>query len=197
MAVRGTRHPVPVGGALRAAFAKLGLSRRLHEVQAVAVWPEVAGPHIAAATRALWVRDGILWVATRSSAWSHELIHQKAVLLARLHGRVGKKVPTDIRFVSRGYVETREAEPAGPPWPGAADWAAVELTPEDEEAIQHILEPIHDPVLRARVKRVLIHNRRVERWKQAHGWRVCVGCGVAHAGQGDLCSLCRPPQAGP
>ena len=90
MRKRKTRQLSTVDGALQSAFTRLGLSGKLAQQRALVIWPEVVGPQIAAATRPLHVRDGILFVATKSSTWAHELIFRKAAILAGL-GSTGQR----------------------------------------------------------------------------------------------------------
>lgn len=181
-----------VGGALDNVLSRLGLAERLAQMRALVLWDEVVGPQIAAATCPLSVRDGILFVATKSSVWSHELIFRKASILASLRKQAGATTLTDIRFVARGYREDRGTEEApADPWPRPEEWQQVMLTPEDKHLMEHILEPIGDPDLRARVARVVAHDLRSRRWKEQHGWRQCPQCGLPYPGKAPLCELCR------
>lgn len=187
-----------VGNALDVAFSRLGLSGRLAQQRAVTLWPEVVGPQIAASTRALSVRDGILFVATKSSTWAHELIFRKKAIMEALERELGKGVLTDIRFQARGFSDpVEEEDPRRVPVPDPAEWSRMALTEEDRATVAETLEGISDPDLRAHMERVLADSMRLRRWKEEHGWARCTRCGLPHSGDSDLCGVCRPRGAAP
>lgn len=192
--MRKDRHLSGVGGALHSAFARLGLEGRLAQQQAVVLWAEVAGPQIAAATRAMYVRDGILFVTAKSSTWAHELILRKAALLDGLNRRLGRGVISDIRFSGRGYREEAAEEKSGPSLPGPDEWQQVELTGAERQSIGEAAGTIEDSDLRALLERVMAHGLRVRRWKEEQGWLPCKSCGLPHAGSAEVCALCRSRQ---
>lgn len=80
---------------------KLGLDRDVLAQQAVGLWPEVAGPKVAAHCRALVVEEGTLLVVVDSPLWLTQMVYLKPALLRRLCGRVGPGLLRDIRFVCR------------------------------------------------------------------------------------------------
>lgn len=197
MRKRKTRQLSTVDGALQSAFTRLGLSGKLAQQRALVIWPEVVGPQIAAATRPLHVRDGILFVATKSSTWAHELIFRKAAILAGLEQVLGKGVLNDIRFLGRGYRDPEVASaPEGRVEPGPQEWGEVSLTADDQALLEERLQEVHDAELRARLERVMAHDLRARRWKEAHGWPRCPQCGLPHAGPAAECHLCRPRWTG-
>ena len=190
-----------VGSALDGAFARLGLSGRLAQHRAVAVWPELVGSQVAAATRALGVRDGVLFVATKSSTWAHELILRKRPILQSLNKALGGSIISDIRFMGRGLEDAPDLvqDSAGSrarEIPDPSLWRQVPLTDEDRESITLTLEPLSDPDLRLRVERVLADSLRLKRWKEEHGWPRCPRCGLPHDERSDLCGICRSGRAG-
>jgi predicted nucleic acid-binding Zn ribbon protein len=71
---------------------------KLRESLALAYWAEVVGEQAAAASQAETIRDGILFVRTKSSVWSHELTFLKAHILAELNRRIGRPVIKDIIY---------------------------------------------------------------------------------------------------
>ena len=140
MGPRKNRQLGLVGSALDSALSRLGLSGRLAQQRAVTRWPEVVGPQIAASTRAVAVRDGILFVATKSSTWAHELIFRKKAIMEALERELGRGVLTDIRFQARGFSDPVEPEEAdGLPAPDRSEWSQIALTDADkvlEEALE-------------------------------------------------------------
>lgn len=183
-----------VGNALDAAFARLGLSGRVAQQRAVTLWSDVVGPQIAASTRAVSVRDGILFVATKSSTWAHELIFRKKAIMEAFERELGKGVLTDIRFQARGYSDAGEEEEESQraPAPDPSEWSRIALTEADRATVAETIEGISDPDLRAHMERVLVDSIRLRRWKEEHGWARCKRCGLPHSGGSDLCGVCRP-----
>ncbi|HOJ22181.1 MAG TPA: DUF721 domain-containing protein [Armatimonadota bacterium] len=193
MAPRKNRQLGSVGNALDSAFARLGLSGRLAQQRAVTLWPEVVGPQIAASTRAVAVRDGILFVATKSSTWAHELIFRKKAIMEALERELGRGVLADIRFQARGFSDLEEPEEADRlPAPDRSEWSQIALTEADKAMLEEALEGVSDPDLRARLERVWADSVRIRRWKEAHGWARCARCGLPHRGESELCAICRP-----
>jgi len=91
--------PVPLGDALRRFLDQQGLPKRTGQATAMAAWPCVVGPAVAAAARPLVVTsDGTLIVAVRSSAWMNELSLMERDLLEALN-RANPSAPlTKIRW---------------------------------------------------------------------------------------------------
>jgi predicted nucleic acid-binding Zn ribbon protein len=88
----------PAGELLAGLLSELGLEQRLREQSAVARWPELVGPEIAARSRALRIRDGVLYVQVTSAAWSQELRFLKERFLAGYAAALAPGLVKDIRF---------------------------------------------------------------------------------------------------
>lgn len=100
---QGAHSPAqPLGSILQDVTEELGLGDRLRALRAVERWPELAGPSIAARTRAREVRDGKLVVEVVHSSWIHELSLLKPMLLGRLRRGVPGTEIEDILFLNRG-----------------------------------------------------------------------------------------------
>src|SRR5689334_95027 len=63
----------PVAQVLASAIGRMESAPKIRESLALAWWPRVVGAQAAAATEVECTRDGILFVRTKSSVWSHEL----------------------------------------------------------------------------------------------------------------------------
>jgi predicted nucleic acid-binding Zn ribbon protein len=87
-----------VGAALPQAIKALGISRRTREAQALWLWPQLVGPHLAAETAALKLNGGTLWVSASSSALAHQLHIERQRLVEGLNQLIGAQVVRDIRF---------------------------------------------------------------------------------------------------
>ncbi|MEB3178405.1 MAG: DciA family protein [Nostocaceae cyanobacterium] len=77
-------------------------------------WSEVVGAKIADHTRPLSIQRQILWVATKSAAWSQNLTFERQRLLRELNARLPSPL-VDIRFSCAGW--HRPQEVAQPPKP--------------------------------------------------------------------------------
>ncbi len=87
-----------LGAALPQAIKALGISRRTREAQALWLWPQLVGPHLAGETAALKLSGGTRWVSASSSALAHQLHLEKQRLLDGLNQLIGAQVVRDIRF---------------------------------------------------------------------------------------------------
>ncbi|NMC81226.1 MAG: DUF721 domain-containing protein [Armatimonadetes bacterium] len=106
-----------LGDLIREGLRRRDLEAGVLQARAVSMWERVVGETVAAATRAESIRDGVLWVVTKSSAWSHELSMMREELVKRLNAELGSEVVTDIRFSVKRLPkrETRKESVVAPP----------------------------------------------------------------------------------
>jgi predicted nucleic acid-binding Zn ribbon protein len=103
----------PVGPVVRQLLTSLGLDRRLEEYRAVEAWPEIVGPAIAAQTRAVTVREGVLFVDVASNVWMQELGLLRDGIAARLNARLGAPLVRKIVLsIERLPLPESEDEPS-------------------------------------------------------------------------------------
>ena len=88
----------PTGEILASVLSGLGLKGRLKEREALVLWPDVVGEEIAHRSRALRIKEGVLYVRVDSAAWSQELHFLKATILARFDEVLGPGLVKEIRF---------------------------------------------------------------------------------------------------
>jgi predicted nucleic acid-binding Zn ribbon protein len=85
--VTAPKKPATLHDALDAWIARNGMIKRFDLAKAVAAWPDVVGPQVAAVTRALAVTpDGTLLVRVATHAWATELGLMAPRILTRLNG---------------------------------------------------------------------------------------------------------------
>lgn len=168
-------------------------SARIRESLALAYWSRVVGTQAAAATEAESVRDGVLFVRTKSSTWSHELTLHKARLLLGLNRLLGGKIITDIYFRAQGITKTEAAVEPDTPTPEAL--AAVVLEPHEKAELrtrlQNLYYAVEDDHVRQTIAARLTAEARLRHWRLEHGWRLCIRCNVAHKTDYPLCPICR------
>lgn len=95
----------PLKNMLRKSSGAPGLGAIFEAGEILDCWPELAGKEIAAKTKPLLIRDGVLLVKTLNSTWSHQLTLLKPRLLQRL--REAGHPLKDIRFTT-GPIQTEE-----------------------------------------------------------------------------------------
>jgi predicted nucleic acid-binding Zn ribbon protein len=182
----------PLTGALRNAISPMESAPRIRESLALAYWERVAGPQAAAATEAEAVRDGVLFVRTKSSVWSHELTFLKSQLLLQLNRLLGGPIVHDIVYRAQGL--TRLPEPADPDTPSPEELAAVVLDPAERIELGARLQAlisIPDDHVRQSIAVRLTQETRLRHWRLERGWRVCPRCDVIHKTDHRLCPICR------
>ena len=91
-----------LGEALPRALKSLGISRRTREAQALWLWPQVIGPHLAGESRALRLSGGTLLVSASSSALAHQLHLERTMWIERLNEAIGATAVREIRFRQSG-----------------------------------------------------------------------------------------------
>lgn len=75
------------------------LGKRLNEAEALGRWEKAVGPAIARHSRALRVRDEVLWVEVSHPIWKSELHHRKRQILDILNNRVTEKDPVTLKDI--------------------------------------------------------------------------------------------------
>jgi predicted nucleic acid-binding Zn ribbon protein len=181
----------PTAGILDGLLDAMESGARIRESMALAFWPRAVGPHVASASHAEEVRDGVLIVRTKGSTWSHEISLLKYRILPELNRLCGRQVVRDIRFLAGGLPErgtvTEDARPT------EEDLRAVRFSQSETDAMRASREAvaaIPDRATRATILRVMDRRHRLLRWRLDHGWRPCAGCGSVHDGPGAFCTVC-------
>jgi predicted nucleic acid-binding Zn ribbon protein len=170
----------PVGSLVSERLARLGFETKVREYMAPSVWAEMVGPQVAAATEVEKVKDGVLYVRTRSGMWAQELTFYKDDILRRLNRRIGARhepIITDIRFLNRGLRSKPEQDAPPPHRPSADELDDMELSPRERAAIDEGIAGIADEGLRERVRRVRVASAKLRLWRMENGWMPCPECG--------------------
>ncbi|MCP4550094.1 MAG: DUF721 domain-containing protein [bacterium] len=90
--------PRPAEDVLAQLFAGLGLDVLVRDRKALALWSKIVGPEIAQRSKAVQIREGILFVNVTSASWSQELHFMKSMILQKYADELGQGKITDIRF---------------------------------------------------------------------------------------------------
>ena len=91
--------PMKLGKVLEGVLEQHGLQDQVKRMEALDLWPEIVGDHVAAVTRAKGVMDATLFVEVRTSAWLMELNMMKGDFLGRVNQRLPETPLERIVFV--------------------------------------------------------------------------------------------------
>ncbi len=134
----------------------LGLDEQLQQYRALIIWEEVVGPQIAARTRPVRIREGVLEVNVDQPTWMQQLQFMKPKILAQLNAELGKATVKDL-YLKRGKVNVRLEKPVEAP----PAWKAVELDDGEKEQIDGLLTTIKDADLREEMEKFLVKQMRL------------------------------------
>lgn len=134
----------------------LGLDERLHQYRALIIWDEVVGPQIAARTRPVRIREGVLEVNVDQPTWRQQLQLMKPKILAQLNAELGKATIKDL-YLKRGKVNVREEKQKESP----PAWRMVQLDESEKKQVEDLLTAIEDPELHDEMERFLLKQMRL------------------------------------
>lgn len=134
----------------------LGLNERLHQYRALIIWEEVVGPQIAARTRPVRIREGVLEVNVDQPTWMQQLQLMKPKILTQLNAEMGKATIKDL-YLKRGKVNVHFDKPVEQP----PAWRMVELDDSEMRQIDGLLNAIGDPELHEEMERFLVKQMRL------------------------------------
>lgn len=155
-----------LAGVVNSTLHDLGLDHKIKEQQAADNWASVVGAQIAAASRADAIREGVLFVCCKSSAWSNELSLHKAEIIGRLNKSVGKAVVKDIRFTTRGYRKAVGEAPKEVSRLDTKDLEAIPLTDDDIAQVHQIASSSPSDELAAKIEKAIMTSKRLARLKE-------------------------------
>lgn len=185
-------HSNPLAEVLTNAVGGMDSAPQILQSLALAYWPRAVGAQAAAATEPETVRDGILFIRTRSSVWSHELSFHKARILLTLNRMLGANVIEDIIFRAQG-VKPPEEEPE-PEIPPLDELHAVVLDPAEKAELRARLQAlitIEDDTIRTKLASRITQDAKLRHWRLERGWRVCPRCNALHKTDYKICPMCR------
>ncbi len=90
--------PETVGDVLRQALSDQGLTDRLYETRAIALWPAIVGEDIAAMTGRPVVYRGLMTVYVRNASLRNELNMSRSTLCRLINEALGRQTLTELRF---------------------------------------------------------------------------------------------------
>lgn len=91
------RLPLLFGEVVARVVGRRGWQRRLEEARVHAVWPDIAGPQLAAHTEPVRLHGGVLVVRADSTAWATQLRFLTGEVVRRANEALG---PDEVRKVT-------------------------------------------------------------------------------------------------
>lgn len=167
---------LPLNRLIRDRLQTYHLEQGVKAKQSVSLWERVAGPTVAAVTRADGIRGGILYVLTRSSAWSQELSMLREPLIARINTELETEAVQDIRFQVKPFPNAAP-EAAAPP--------ARELTDPEHAALRALAARLEDTEAGHLAALAEKQMRRLD------ADRVCDACGGPVRPNETTCPFCK------
>lgn len=143
-------------GILEHLAQQAGMAEQLAVRGCISLWPEVVGEEVAKATMAERVRDGVLYVRTRSSVWACELAFYRDRFVAEINHRLGTPMIRDIRFRVGPMPEPEAAETDQQP--GGEAEPNVQLGPEAAKKVEEATAAVRNEALRARIRSILVRE---------------------------------------
>ncbi len=181
-----------MAGSLMRTISGMPSAPLIRESLALAYWSRAVGEQASAATEPSHVRDGILYIRTKSSVWSHELQLHKATLILNLNRLLGGRVIRDIVFRAQGI--ERKAPPEPEQNPSEEELMAVMLEPAEKNELRTRLEElirVEDDHARTALARRITLDLKLRHWRLEHGWKLCPRCATTHKTAQMLCPICR------
>jgi hypothetical protein len=176
-----------LGASLNKALRRAEIDQKMKEALCLEYWEEIVGETNARATRADSIKEGVLFVSVKSSAWAQELSFLKPEIIKKLNDRVGKKIVKEIQFKTRTLKKKAPTqEDLSEPQPKDVTLSADEMVSLEQE-VSHL----NDDKLRETMLRLLISQYKVQKLKQASGWIPCPRCHTLHTPTETLCPICR------
>lgn len=154
--------PQPLSGILKDALKTLGLHDRIEELSVLSLWERLVGPQIAQRSTPVSVFDHVLYVHVSDNVWMHQLYLHKQTILRKIEQELGKGAIRDLSF-RIGTVEQPPIRKRKQPNPPALD--RIDLDPETLERIERILAEIEDEELRSVLRRIMIKDAKLKRYR--------------------------------
>ncbi len=182
-----------IGGLLGSVLKGLGLDSRIKEQTCILVWDEVVGEQVSSNARPDFIRDGIMFVVTKSPVWANELTFYKTDMIARLNRKVGANVLKDIIFKSGRF--PRKSAKSTAAQAETPDLEGIQLTDRElvtVEAEARTAGEEASPVMAKLLETAL----KLDKWKRAQGWVPCKVCGALQNEESGVCPVCRLSEGG-
>lgn len=135
------KHPMPVSDLLDSAFSGKPVQKRLRDLKVWQVWEEAVGTQIASKASPATMRNGVLTLKVKSSAWMQQLSLMKHELISHLNSAIGEQIVSELVF-KQGIIDKFHEEPPEP----APE--KRKLSKHEKESLEKIVSPVKEQELR-------------------------------------------------
>ena len=90
---------IPLKEALNSFFEQQEIKEKIEDSSIPSVWDEIVGENISKVTKIDKIKNNILYIKTKNSAWRSELSFQKEDLKSKLFVKLPKMKIKEIRFI--------------------------------------------------------------------------------------------------
>jgi predicted nucleic acid-binding Zn ribbon protein len=161
----------------------LGIEKQIIEQTCISAWDEIVGERIAAAAQPEFIKDGKIFVITKSPTWANELSFFKEDIIKRLNERVGGRPIKEMVFRA-GKIEKKAKENEIEP-----EIMEIDLTGEEIKEVERAVKETA-PELAGPAKKMLTEILKYDKWKQKKGWKPCKRCGALQNTENGICPPC-------
>ena len=186
--MRGDNFPSGVESLLSQSLKALNLDVRIKEYTCVQLWDEIVGEQVAGAAQPEFIRDGKMFVITKSPVWANELNLYKPDIISRLNRRVGSAVVKDIIFKAGRLPKKKrisDEETSKKP-----NIEGIQLTDEELKKVEETVKAAGEDMSED-LEKLLTTSIRLDKWKRAQGWIPCKRCGTLQHASTGVCPPCQ------
>ena len=167
---------------------KMGLKRQIAIHSVIMHWKDIVGSDVALQSQPTTVKNNILFVAVKTPVWGHHLSMMKEQILAKVHAYLEEKLLDDIKFYAGNFqnftnlVEEEENF--------AERIRKTTLSSAQCMEVKTIAHAVTDGVLRNRLQRVMLKDKRRKELLHKDGWRPCKLCAALCSPDEEFCTTC-------
>jgi len=87
-----------IGEIIYTLFKKEGLERKIYEYRVCKVWKDIVGEGIAKKVKAVYCKDGILYLYSTDSLMRSEIYSLKKEIVKKINSFFNRKIVKDLKF---------------------------------------------------------------------------------------------------
>lgn len=179
--------PIRLKSLLRSTLKKGEIYEIYRKHRAVLLWERVCGKEAARISKAKYLRGNRLFVSVKDHIWASQLTNFEAQYIEKFNKLLGKNVVNKIFFRAKPGDFTGEKNQGD-----EKDFnpGTLELTGEEKEKLQSLLNEIEDEKVRGHAEVILTRSMQLRRWLLENGGRQCFHCdSIVEPGQ-TFCPAC-------
>jgi hypothetical protein len=135
------KRPMPISDLLESAFSGKPVQKRLRDIKVWQVWEEAVGAQIASKASPASIRDGVLTLRVKGSAWMQQLSLMKHDIIFHLNSIIGEQVVSDLVFKQGTINKIQDDLPEASP-------EKRQLSKHEKESLEEIVSPLKEQELR-------------------------------------------------